>query len=79
MYRALWSWIVCVVVTVVVSLVTKPKPIGTRRAGLRRTDIPSEGHLPGLPAAVVLGGGGGRGLRDYADHLLVGCHATEKD
>ena len=26
MYRALWSWIVCVVVTVVVSLLTKPKP-----------------------------------------------------
>jgi SSS family solute:Na+ symporter len=26
MYRALWSWIVCVIVTVVVSLVTKPKP-----------------------------------------------------
>jgi len=26
MYRALWSWIVCVIVTVVVSLMTKPKP-----------------------------------------------------
>jgi solute:Na+ symporter, SSS family len=26
MYRALWSWIVCVVVTVVVSYLTKPKP-----------------------------------------------------
>ena len=26
MYRALWSWIVCVTVTVVVSLLTKPKP-----------------------------------------------------
>ena len=26
MYRALWSWIICVVVTVVVSLVTKPVP-----------------------------------------------------
>src|SRR5208337_3620963 len=26
MYRALWSWIVCVIVTVVVSLLTKPKP-----------------------------------------------------
>ncbi|MFO0910161.1 MAG: sodium:solute symporter family protein [Isosphaeraceae bacterium] len=26
MYRALWSWIVCVVVTVVVSLLTTPKP-----------------------------------------------------
>ena len=27
LYRALWSWIICVVVTVVVSLVTKPVPI----------------------------------------------------
>jgi SSS family solute:Na+ symporter len=26
MYRALWSWIVCVTVTVVVSLLTEPKP-----------------------------------------------------
>jgi solute:Na+ symporter, SSS family len=26
MYRALWSWIVCVVVTVVVSLMTQPRP-----------------------------------------------------
>jgi solute:Na+ symporter, SSS family len=26
-YRALWSWIVCVVVTVVVSLMTRPRPI----------------------------------------------------
>ena len=26
MYRALWSWIICVVVTVVVSVLTKPKP-----------------------------------------------------
>src|SRR5436305_3052668 len=26
MYRALWSWLVCVVVTVVVSLMTKPLP-----------------------------------------------------
>jgi SSS family solute:Na+ symporter len=27
MYRALWSWIICIVVTVVVSFVTKPKPV----------------------------------------------------
>src|SRR5271157_3654333 len=26
MYRALWSWIVCVTVTIVVSLLTRPKP-----------------------------------------------------
>jgi SSS family solute:Na+ symporter len=47
MYRALWSWIVCVVVTVVVSYMTKPKP-ASELAGLvyGATDIPSEGDLP---------------------------------
>jgi SSS family solute:Na+ symporter len=46
MYRALWSWIICVTVTVAVSLVTKPKPT-SELAGLvyGETDIPSEGHL----------------------------------
>jgi SSS family solute:Na+ symporter len=47
MYRALWSWIVCVIVTVVVSLVTRPKP-EAELAGLvyGATEIPSEGELP---------------------------------
>jgi SSS family solute:Na+ symporter len=47
MYRALWSWIVCVIVTVVVSLVTRPKP-EAELVGLvyGATDIPSEGELP---------------------------------
>jgi len=37
LYRALWSWIICVVVTVVVSLVTKPVPHRTtRRTGVWR-------------------------------------------
>ncbi len=47
MYRALWSWIVCVVVTVVVSLVTTPKP-ESELTGLvyGATEIPSEGKLP---------------------------------
>jgi SSS family solute:Na+ symporter len=46
MYRALWSWTVCVAVTVVVSLLTKPKP-EKELTGLVYgcTDIPSEGHL----------------------------------
>ncbi|MGA9718247.1 MAG: sodium:solute symporter family protein [Acidobacteriaceae bacterium] len=33
MYRALWSWIVCVIVTVVVSYMTKPRPV-SELAGL---------------------------------------------
>jgi solute:Na+ symporter, SSS family len=47
MYRALWSWIICVVVTVVVSLMTWPKP-ERELDGLVYgvTAIPSEEDLP---------------------------------
>jgi SSS family solute:Na+ symporter len=46
MYRALWSWIVCVLVTVVVSYMTRPKPV-EELTGLvyGYTELPSEGHL----------------------------------
>ena len=47
MYRALWSWIICVVVTVVVSLLTRPKAEAEMEGlvyGL--TKLPSEAHLP---------------------------------
>jgi len=47
MFSALWSWIVCVIVTVVVSLMTKPKPEGELvNLVYGCTKIPSEGHLP---------------------------------
>jgi SSS family solute:Na+ symporter len=44
LYRALWSWIICVIVTVVVSLVTKPVPT-EQLAGLVYgvTPIPHDG------------------------------------
>lgn len=47
MYRALWSWIICVIVTVIVSYCTKPKP-ESELVGLVKgcTEIPSEGDLP---------------------------------
>ncbi len=47
MYRALWSWIICVIVTVAVTYMTKPKPI-SELTGLVYgcTELPSEGHLP---------------------------------
>ena len=47
MYRALWSWMVCVIVTVVVSLVTRPKP-DRELVGLVYgvTPIPREGDVP---------------------------------
>jgi solute:Na+ symporter, SSS family len=47
MYRGLWSWIVCVLVTVVVSMVTRPKPI-EELVGLVYgvTRLPSEDDYP---------------------------------
>jgi SSS family solute:Na+ symporter len=46
MYRALWSCLLCVIVTVVVSLLTAPKP-ASELQGLvyGETEIPSEGEL----------------------------------
>ena len=47
MFRALWSWIVCVIVTVVVSMMTRPKPESELvNLVYGCTKIPSEGHLP---------------------------------
>ncbi len=47
MYRALWAWIICVVITVAVSLMTRPKPVG-ELTGLvyGATEVPSDGDLP---------------------------------
>jgi SSS family solute:Na+ symporter len=46
MYRALWSWLICVIVTVVVSLAGKPKP-DSELVGLvyGATEIPHERDL----------------------------------
>jgi SSS family solute:Na+ symporter len=59
MFRALWSWLVCVGVTVLVSWVTRPKP-DFELEGLvyGLTPVPSEGGLalyqrPAFWAAVV--------------------------
>ena len=47
MYRALWSWVICVGVTVIVSYMTKPTP-EKELVGLvyGLTAVPGEGHLP---------------------------------
>ena len=46
MYRALWSWIICVVVTIAVSLFTRPKPVAALNGLVYgETAIPSEGNL----------------------------------
>lgn len=47
MYRALWSWIVCVLVTAVVSYMTKPKPLAELNGLVYgATKIPSEHGVP---------------------------------
>jgi SSS family solute:Na+ symporter len=53
MYRGLWSWIICVLVTVAVSYMTRPKP-DTELVGLVYgcTEIPSEQHVPLLQKPV---------------------------
>jgi solute:Na+ symporter, SSS family len=59
MYRALWSALICVIVTVAVSLVTKPKPDAELKGLVYGvTEIPSEGqvsmlHRPWFWATVV--------------------------
>ena len=47
MYSALWSGLICVIVTVIVSLMTQPRP-ESELVGLVRacTDIPPEGDYP---------------------------------
>ena len=47
LYRFIWSWVVCVVVTIAVSLVTTPKPVSELQGlvwGV--TDIPEGAPLP---------------------------------
>ncbi len=47
MYRALWSWLVCVTLTVIISYMTKPKPVAELNGLVYGvTELPSEGHLP---------------------------------
>jgi len=59
MYRALWSCIICALVTIMVSLLTKPKPeVELKGLVYGATDIPSEGyvtvfHRPWFWATVV--------------------------
>jgi solute:Na+ symporter, SSS family len=47
MYRALWSWLICFIITVAVSFATRPKP-ESELHGLvyGATALPSEGTIP---------------------------------
>jgi solute:Na+ symporter, SSS family len=47
MYRALWSWLICVIVTVVVSFLTKPQPVEELKGLVYgATEIPHEDAVP---------------------------------
>ncbi|HBY58332.1 MAG TPA: Na+/galactose cotransporter [Solibacterales bacterium] len=56
MYRALWSWLVCVLVTVIVSYLTKPLP-ESKLTGLVYgcTEVPSEAHVSLLHRPIFWG------------------------
>ena len=73
MFRALWCWLICVIVTVVVSLLTKPKPDAELKDlvyGL--TPIPKQEHVSMFHRPVFWGGGGRGRVCDSANHFLVG-------
>jgi SSS family solute:Na+ symporter len=47
LYRAIWSWLICALVTVIVSLCTAPVPLERLRNLVHgQMDIPVEGRLP---------------------------------
>ncbi len=47
MYQALWSWLICVGVTIVVSMFTQPRPAAELKGLVYgETEIPSDGDLP---------------------------------
>ena len=74
MFRALWCWLICVIVTVVVSLMTKPKPDPELNRLVYGADADSARgeHLPSFTAAVFWASVVGSGVHPSANHLLVG-------
>lgn len=47
MWQALWAWLACVIVTIIISLLTTPTPAAELQGLVYgETEIPSEGHLP---------------------------------
>jgi len=57
MYRALWSSTICILVTVIVSYMTKPKPESELKGLVFGcTELPSEGHLPLIQRPVFWAG-----------------------
>ena len=60
LYRALWAWLICVMVTVLVSLMTKPKPAAELNGLVYGfTELPDSGPLPLYKRPVLWGAGVG--------------------
>jgi SSS family solute:Na+ symporter len=58
LYRALWSWLICVIVTVVVSLFTTPKPADQLKDLVYGyTKMPSDKDLPLYKRPIFWGAG----------------------
>jgi solute:Na+ symporter, SSS family len=79
MYRALWSWLICVSVTVLVSLATAPKP-ESELVGLVYgcTELPSERELRLTQRPNLLGRGCRDGFRSaQLDFLVTTCTTLE--
>ena len=72
MYRALWSWLICVIVTVVISLLTKPM-LEAELEGLVYgcTKLPSEGHLRLYQRPIFWASAVAAALRGFEHYLLV--------
>jgi SSS family solute:Na+ symporter len=74
LYRALWSFLICVAVTVIVSLLHQTENGGrVERAGLRIYRHPLRRPHALLQAPVVLGHRRWRVLRNFAVDILVGA------
>jgi SSS family solute:Na+ symporter len=57
MYRALWSYLICVTITIVVSFLTKPRPAEALKGLVYgETELPSEGDLPLLKRPIFWAG-----------------------
>jgi SSS family solute:Na+ symporter len=58
LYRALWSWVICVLVTILVSFFTRPKASADLHGLVwAYTDIPSEKAVPLYQRPIFWGGG----------------------
>ena len=72
LYRFIWSWVVCVVVTIAVSLVTTPKPVSELQgSGVGRHRHPGRRTVTRIQASVVRGGDSGGRVPGIEYLLLV--------